>query len=637
MDVNSENPVSYSPAHYLRLWARCAPPFLIGVGLLVWFRWIFFLQPLSNFAGDIIAINPYTALGFVFLGIAYLSSFQSKTSYFSALLVIALGVIKFISHAYSSQEVGDEILVHLALFHPSAVAITPMATNTALNLILLGFAILLSQTETLWIRILWQGLVVFVAFSALVSLMGYVYGARSSMDFGAFTPMPLLTTLVFLVASTGFLCAHPQKTLVKNLAVTGTVGITARRLSMGAILVPLILGWLTLSAERANLFQPLFGLAFFAVWTMVGFLTLILINGATLSRLEFERARILAEIRESEERFRLLSESSFEAIMISVDGAIQDVNERFCEMFGYEREEALGMPLLKIAAPEKRELLKNRVENQIENLYRSIAQRKDGSQFEVEVWARTIPFHGANARVSAVRDITEQKEVERLKDEFVSVVSHELRTPLTAIHGSLGLLDGGVVGKLPEKAGAMVSIARRNSERLLALINDILDVQKAESDRTPFQKTAVDLRALAKNALEINEAYAREWDVEIQLLDGPSVEVRGDSHRLTQVFSNLLSNAAKFSPSQSTIEIAVLPLDNGARVEIRDRGTGIPLEFRPRMFQKFVQADSSATRALGGTGLGLSICKAIIERSGGQIGFQDREGGGTIFWFELPN
>ncbi|MBI4672895.1 MAG: PAS domain S-box protein [Chloroflexi bacterium] len=250
-------------------------------------------------------------------------------------------------------------------------------------------------------------------------------------------------------------------------------------------------------------------------------------------------------------------------------------------------------------------------------------------------WAYTRLSDGRT--IAFGQDITKRKEVERLKNEFISTVSHELRTPLTAIRGSLGLIAGGVAGALPERARSMVDIAYKNSERLVRLINDILDIEKIESGKMVFQIQPLELMPLVEQAIEANRAYAEQYHVSFVVSSGVlGALIHADADRITQVLTNLLSNAAKFSPPGGQVEISVQRNANGIRVGVRDHGPGIPLEFQSRIFQKFAQADSSDARQKGGTGLGLSIVKAIVEKHGGTIGFDTTPGVGTLFYFELP-
>jgi PAS domain S-box-containing protein len=252
------------------------------------------------------------------------------------------------------------------------------------------------------------------------------------------------------------------------------------------------------------------------------------------------------------------------------------------------------------------------------------------------------PIRGADGqpygRIWFFRDITELKRVEQMKTEFVSTVSHELRTPLTSIRGSLGLLAGGVAGALPESARQLVAIADSNCERLIRLVNDILDVEKIASGKMVFEMSAMPLGPLLDRVAESNGAFARAHQVALRVIvPAEPVICSVDADRFIQLMTNLVSNAVKFSPANAAVEIELSRIAEGhARIEVRDRGPGIPKEFHSRMFQRFSQADASSSRAKTGTGLGLSIAKGIAERLGGRIGFETAPGAGTTFFVELP-
>ncbi|NHZ33013.1 PAS domain S-box protein [Massilia rubra] len=265
--------------------------------------------------------------------------------------------------------------------------------------------------------------------------------------------------------------------------------------------------------------------------------------------------------------------------------------------------------------------------------------RKDGSRLPVllsisAVWDDEYALAGF---VGIAQDISERKKMENMKNEFISTVSHELRTPMTSIKGSLGLLAGGAAGEIPVRAKVLLDIASKNCDRLVRLINDILDVEKIESGNMRFEPVVQPLLPLVEQAIAATHAFASPFRVSFDLRsDNGDLMVAADSDRLIQVIVNLLSNAAKFAPAGGVVEVRLLRLPGYARLSVTDHGPGIPVQFRERIFQKFAQADASDSRPKGGTGLGLNISKAIIERHRGRIDFVSECGVRTEFFFELP-
>lgn len=235
-------------------------------------------------------------------------------------------------------------------------------------------------------------------------------------------------------------------------------------------------------------------------------------------------------------------------------------------------------------------------------------------------------------------DIVKLRELERLKRDFVSTVSHELRTPLTSMRGAIGLILGGKVGEVPAKGRDLLQIAMTNTERLIRLINDILDIEKIDAGHASVRRDMVRLRPLLETTIAGVESFAREHGVRVALLSGAEgdADLVGDSDRLIQVFTNLLSNAAKFSPAGSEVEVRAAVDGEQVTVRVRDHGPGIAPEFAARIFGRFQQAGGAESRPSGGTGLGLNIARSIVELHGGRIGFEPAEGGGTVFWVALP-
>jgi len=246
---------------------------------------------------------------------------------------------------------------------------------------------------------------------------------------------------------------------------------------------------------------------------------------------------------------------------------------------------------------------------------------------------------GMPLRISGVHaEVTAEMDRERAKDEFVAMISHELRTPLTSVLGALKMANSGALGALPGPIGNLLELAQRNSNRLLHLVNELLDFKSLESGTMSYEMTKIDACEAAGDATASMEGY---------LQDGQSIKftkpdcdtplyLMADVNRLQQILANLLSNAAKFSPAESQIELELSLDGDMVQFAIRDQGTGVPEELQGRMFQRFTQAKTGEKRKFKSTGLGLSICKQMTEGMGGQIGYFNNDDAGATFWIRLP-
>jgi PAS domain S-box-containing protein len=362
-----------------------------------------------------------------------------------------------------------------------------------------------------------------------------------------------------------------------------------------------------------------------------------------LARVITDRKLAEQRLRKSESQFRQLVEFMPAAIvLVGQDRRAVVHNKAYAELLGLRGEEIDGRLVREVLGEERFALVGPHLEKALEGEpthYATHREVRDGRRIDLDVlhW----PLRGADGDVEGVivlgMDVTRLKEADRMKDHFVSVVSHELRTPLTAMRGSLGLLSGGVAGELPPEAKPLVDIALQNSDRLWRLVNDLLDIEKMSAGHLDFRIEPLDWRVLLREAIEASRGLMQQFDVSFELETVEVLRVMGDPDRLSQVLSNLILNAAKFSPPGGVVTVGAGRLPGGGvRTRIRDRGPGIPENFRGRIFQPFSQAESGDSRASTGTGLGLAISREIVKRLGGTIGFEDAPGGGTVFWFDLP-
>ena len=360
------------------------------------------------------------------------------------------------------------------------------------------------------------------------------------------------------------------------------------------------------------------------------------------------------ELERLSRRNELILESVGEGIYgINLAGECTFVNPAALEYTGHSRQELMS------AARTMHEILQPRKpdgsdypwedsasfatlnDGEIRRIAGEDMVRKDGGSFPVDYVVTPI-VEDDNRILGAVvtfQDVTERRAVERMKNEFISIVSHELRTPLTSIRGSLGLLASGLLLKFPDKADKMLKIAVENTDRLVRLINDILDIERLESGKVTIEAAELNLGGLMKSASDTMRAMANENKVK---LDTKPLDetVWADSDRILQVLTNLLSNAIKFSEDDGKVRLTATVLDGDeegwVRVEVKDSGRGIPEDKVEKIFERFGQVDASDSREKGGTGLGLPICKTIVEQHGGKLWVESKVGKGSRFMFTLP-
>jgi PAS domain S-box-containing protein len=371
---------------------------------------------------------------------------------------------------------------------------------------------------------------------------------------------------------------------------------------------------------------------------LVGGLLLCSLLGGFLLSITGRAEQVRRLVKQRTLELSAILENAAEAILIfDQQGQLERANPAANKLFGYPAEQLLLQPVEHLL-PTLQGDLQASLENLLGTDVQVQGRHADTHVLQLEISLSHFTLPGRQLYICLLRDIAARKQVEQLKNEFISTVSHELRTPLTSIKGSLGLLSAGVFGQLPAPAQELVEIAQSNSERLVSLVNDILDIEKLEFGQTEIQLIATDLNPLLQQALAQNQGYAESFNVRLHLdsaLPSPLL-VAIDTLRLQQVLSNLISNAVKFSPAQGRVDIHAHLLDGQVEVAVRDYGVGIAEEFRARIFQKFAQADGSDTRTRGGTGLGLSICKTLMERMHGEIGYHSVLGEGSTFYLRLP-
>jgi PAS domain S-box-containing protein len=356
------------------------------------------------------------------------------------------------------------------------------------------------------------------------------------------------------------------------------------------------------------------------------------------------RDRTSAEValRQSETLFRSLTEFAPVGIFrTDAQGQIIYTNPYCQAIFGYTFEEALGDGWKQFVHPDDLDVImpewaasvaaKQEYRCKIRCVHKDKTIRF-GRTMSVPLFCESGELMG---HVGLVEDITQSRAIEKMKKEFISIVSHELRTPLTAIRGSLGLLAAGVLKDQPDTAKQMLEIAAKDTERLVRLVNDILDLERLEANKVFFVKQWCDAATLMHQSVETVQFLAAQNNITLCVVPS-SVQLWADSDRMIQTLVNLLSNAIKFSPPQSTVTLSVQALPDHVLFKIQDQGRGIPHDQLKTIFRRFQQVDASDSRQKGGTGLGLAICRSIVQQHGGKIWAESVLGLGTVFYFTLP-
>jgi PAS domain S-box-containing protein len=371
---------------------------------------------------------------------------------------------------------------------------------------------------------------------------------------------------------------------------------------------------------------------------------LVSVNQRLRSELN-QRQQIEAALRISQARFSGILGIADDAI-IAVDSRqrITLFNQGAEKIFGYAAQEAMGQPLDLLLPDRFTKMHRQHVADfghapqearRMGDRREIFGRRKNGEEFPAEASISKLQLEGSTIFTVILRDTTDRKLVERIKDEFISVVSHELRTPLTSIHGSLRMLTSGLLDGEPETAKRLLEIAVDSTERLIRLINDVLDVERIESGQVAMVKQTCDVTNLMETAINVTAAMAEKSDVTLSV-SPLAATVWADCDRIIQTLTNLLSNAIKFSPPGATVWLSAEAQENALIFQVKDHGRGIPADKLETIFERFQQVDASDSRNQDGTGLGLAICRNIVEQHGGEIWVESTLGAGSTFYFTLP-
>ena len=702
MQTASLNP---SVVWFCRAAARVAGVFAIAVGVVGLLGWVLDVETLKSAFTGPVTIKANAAMCLILLGGALLllapqepqGRLPGAAAGARAMAAVALSVagLTFLQHVGGFDFGIDQLLFREV---PGAVATASpgrMGPPASLSFVLAGLALLLLNVRTPRGGVPSQWLALLVGLIALFPLIGYAYRIQPLYGIARYTGIALHTAIAIAVLSAGLLAVRPTEGWMRVVCADDAGGVTARRLLLPAILLPLALGWLRTVGERAGLFDAAFGRALMVVSMIVIFTALVLLNARDISRLgrqsaRAERERRLGEeeLHASRERYRNFISLSSEGIWrfeldspiptsLPVDEQVDlifrhaylaECNDAMARMYGYDSAaEITGWRLDRFQDPadlRSREFLKAFIAGgyRLQDGESHETSRDGAVRVFLNSFVGTVEDGKVLRAWGTQRDVTDRKRVEqereallereqaaraeaerasRMKDDFLATLSHELRTPLNAILGWAHLLaQGGGRGRGtdPAELAEGLRTIERNARAQTQIIEDLLDMSRIVSGKVRLDVRPVDPQAVVEAALETVRPAAEAKDIRLhKVLDPEAGTVSGDPNRLQQVFWNLLSNAVKFTPRGGRVQVLLRRVEGQVEVSVVDDGEGIREDFLPHVFDRFRQADGSTTRRHGGLGLGLAIVRQLIELHGGTVRAEsDGPGRGARFTVALP-
>jgi PAS domain S-box-containing protein len=601
---------------------------------------------LARLSTNWVTMKVNTAVGLVCCGLAVILMQGMSNNklclwafYACCLASLALGLLTWCEYYTGVGFSIDQLLIHQI---PGVSDLSPPGRPSVLTasvLLLNAVALLLlGSFKTERLVLLGQGAALASGTIGLAQGIGYLYDAKPLLAAGNFTPVAVSTAICFILLAIGIVLTRPRLGLMRTFTSDDATGRLLRPTVSFALFAPILLGYLQLLGHKSGWYSSESGVAI-----MVG--ASVVIAQTCVFWLTRRFHEVEQRLQKREEQFR----QQAELLNLTQDSVmVRDLNQKIlfwnhgAEVFyGFTAEQAIGQQaddLLNTKFPCPLEAITDCLS--ANSHWSGELTRKTSAGKSVVVTSRWSLNRDAAGEPSGVleinSDVSAAKEAEKRVSEFYSTVSHELRTPLTSIKGALRLMEGGVAGELPARAKELVRMGSVEAERLIRLINDILDIRKIEADMLELTIVDADVASLVSVSIGLLAHLAATQHVKLTSNVDIKRTISVDKDRVAQALTNLVSNAIKFSPRDTEVSVSVTDTKDAVRFSVRDHGQGIAAEHLPKLFQMFQQVDSSDARAKGGTGLGLAITKSLVERHGGTIGVDSEVGVGSTFWFELP-
>ena len=480
---------------------------------------------------------------------------------------------------------------------------------------------------------------------ALLTLLGVFFGVPGFCFLISCLKISVENASAYAVLCLGVLLARPETGAISILSSKYAGGMSARRLIPAAIAFPIILGAMKAAGQSAHLLDGESGLTIIIATMIASFLLLIWFNSTSLDTMDANQQRFAERLEQSERLATAIVQQSIDAFIgITLHGKVCRWNQQAERIFGFSPEEAMHKPIWQLIMADKESpqyltLLETYKTGATlpDRPVELLAVHKTGREFYIEISAFYVQSQQEQLICAFVRDITEKKQIQAQFRDFYFTVSHELRSPLMSVQGSLHLIKRDEDTELSERSERCVQTADQSCDRLIKLINDLLDVKRIEAGKLRMNLAPVSPQQLIEFSMQNLDGIASTQGIAIKLDIQTKSQVNADSDRVVQVLTNLLSNAFKFSPKGSAVTVSIEETNDGfIKFGILDCGPGIAEEDRNRLFAKFEQADAKPSFRHMGTGLGLAISKAIIKEHGGSIGADSTLGAGSKFWFTLP-
>ncbi|MDZ4837736.1 MAG: ATP-binding protein [Candidatus Melainabacteria bacterium] len=599
-------------------------------------------------------VNRWTRLGTIVFGLIPLAI--AATIMMRYLRVTSFDMDAIIFRALTNGEIGE--------------IVGRMAPHTSIGLVAGSLAMLLSQNRERMARHLAQALSVAVFGVGLAVTCGYTYGTPLLYSVGSYAPVAVPTGIAFIVLGMGMFFSRPTTGLAGIVTEEGLGGRTARLLLPVALLAPIALGYLRLFGQKYDWYAIPIDTSLIVLLMGSCFSLIVLWHCHFLSRISRREKAAIDALQRNEERTRLIIDRAYDAfIAIDREGRVIDWNLQAEKIFGWQRDEVLGKPIIDRVIPHEykhvreggfKQFIQPGNSKLLNKRVQFAALRKNGEQFPIELAVFPVEVSGQATFCAFIQDITDRKRIEsqvellndqliiardhalegsRLKSEFLANMSHEIRTPMNAVIGLSDLLRR---TNLSRDQKRFVDLIVNSGQTLLQIIDDILVFSKIEAGRLDIENSDFDLISTVENTAELLSDKAREKKVSLTTFLSPDIpqRVRGDGQRIKQILLNLMSNAIKFTEQGRILIQAELDSITDDTVivsfSVSDTGIGMSKEGLKILFTPFTQVDGSTTRKHGGTGLGLTISKRLVELMGGSISVKSEEGQGSTFTFTIP-